>query len=132
MKGLDSEGSWSDFLAPGAKNNFMKLKDKILKCLEQDEQSRNSDIRLMQMVWYSFHREKIFKAEDGRASVALESFYELPREDAIKRHRAIIQNVEGKFLPTDKEVAKQRKIREEVWLEYVRGINRDNSNPANG
>jgi hypothetical protein len=103
------------------------LKDKILVCLQRDEESRNSDIRLTQTLWWTYHNSSIIKQEvDGEAVyfVKLRDLFTLPREDAIKRVRAIIQNVDHKFLPTKEEVRKQRKINEERWLTYVRNKGR--------
>lgn len=103
------------------------LKEKILWVLSEDEQSRNSDIRLTQMIWYRFHNDKIIKLDDGTAVVRLKDLFDLPREDNIKRVRAKIQNEENKFLPTSIEVRKQRKINERLWHDYM-----SPSNPARG
>ena len=48
---------------------------------------------------------------------------EMPREDSIKRTRAMIQNKEKKFLPTNWKIAKKRKIKENEWRDYIREIN---------
>jgi len=103
------------------------LKQKILWILSEDEQSRNSDIRLTQMIWYKFHNSKLVKLDDGTQAVRLRDLFDLPREDNIKRIRAKIQNEEGKFLPTSAEVRKQRKINEWKWRDQM-----SPSNPAMG
>jgi hypothetical protein len=103
------------------------LKQKILWILSEDEQSRNSDIRLTQMIWYKFYNSKIINLDDGTKAVRLRDLFDLPREDNIKRVRAKIQNEEGKFLPTSAEVRKQRKIKEWKWREQM-----SPSNPAMG
>lgn len=102
------------------------LKQKISYCLEKHPQTRNSDILLMRAVWYEFNNSKIFKHND-RPAVYLEDLMDLPTHDNIKRLRAVIQNVEHKFLPTDEAVRKQRKINESWWHEEM-----SPSNPSMG
>lgn len=104
----------------------MSLKEKILFCLEKHPQTRNSDILLTRAVWHEFNNSKIFQHE-GRPAVYLEDMMDLPREDNIKRLRAVIQNVEHKFLPTSEEVCRQRKIEEFWWHSEM-----SPSNPSRG
>ena len=111
---------------------MINLKEKVLYCLEKDKESRNSDIRLTQTIWWIYHKHKIFKGEDGDYSVKLKELFDLPREDNIKRVRAIIQNEENKFLPTRIEVVKKRKLNEERWRNYINENNLNNSNPSKG
>ena len=40
---------------------------------------------------------------------------DLPREDNVKRIRAVIQNKEHRLLPTSEEVLKQRGVNEKYW-----------------
>lgn len=87
--------------------------------LEADEQSRNSDIRLTQMVWYRYFPTMLFKDKDDKLCIQLAALHLLPREDNIKRIRAKIQNEDHKFLPTDQAVRVKRKISEEEWREYL-------------
>ena len=95
-----------------------ELKEKILVILEKFEKTRNDDVELMLMIWYNYHRKDLF--QDGTGwSVNLDKIRRLPREDHIKRIRAIIQNDEKLYLPTDPEVRKKRQISEEEWREYV-------------
>lgn len=98
-----------------------KIKDldkKVRYCLDKDEQSRNSDIRLTQVIWWTFYRDDL-KEVDGVFYVGLGKLFELPREDNIKRIRAKIQNEERLFLPTDPAVAKKRGWKEDEWREYL-------------
>lgn len=91
---------------------------KVRAVLASDEKSRNSDIRLTQMVWWKYYRGSLIE-RDGRVYVDVAKLFDLPREDNIKRIRAKIQNVEKKFLPTDPEVAKKRGWEIESWREYL-------------
>jgi len=93
----------------------MKLKEQVLDCLQNYPDTRNSDIKLTNSIWYKYYPDKIQKNDKGELTVKLLDLYNLPREDNVKRIRAIIQNNEGRFLPTDLEVIKQRRINEHKW-----------------
>jgi hypothetical protein len=93
----------------------MPLREQVLDCLLNFPDTRNSDIKLTNSIWYKYYPDKIQKNDNGELVVRLLDLYDLPREDNVKRIRATIQNDEGKFLPTDKEVIKQRRINEEKW-----------------
>lgn len=96
------------------------LKKQVLKVLEKYPKARDSDVRLMLILWQMFYPSRIHKTEPvNRPYVFLTDIMDLPREDNIKRVRAIIQNVENKFLPTSWAVAKQRKINEGTWRAYI-------------
>lgn len=102
------------------------LDKKVRAVLKEDEKSRNSDIRLTQMLWWKYYPHKLKKI-DGVICVALKDLFELPREDNIKRIRAKIQNEERRFLPTDPVIAKKRGWKKDEWREYlgknIAGIN---------
>lgn len=97
------------------------LKNRVLKILEKYPKTRDSDIKLTLTLWMVYYPSRIHKeTPESPAFVYLRDIIDLPREDNIKRVRAIIQNIDNKFLPTSLEVAKQRKINEEVWREYIK------------
>lgn len=99
----------------------MKIKDldkKVRYCLEIDEKSRNSDIRLTQVLWWTYYRDEL-KEIDTVYYVKLGSLFDLPREDNIKRIRAKIQNEEKLFLPTDPAIAKKRGWQEDEWRRHL-------------
>ena len=96
----------------------MTLKKQILYCLEQYPETTNDDIALTIKIWQHFppYNEdtnkdvKIIHSEKtGKDYIALEDLHYLQREDNIKRERAIIQNDEGLFLPTNPRVREFRK-----------------------
>lgn len=87
----------------------------MLKVLELVPHTRDSDIALMIEVWRRYYPKYVKKGSTGEEGVWLKDLYELPREDNIKRVRAQIQNDDKQFLPTTWEIAKQRKINENVW-----------------
>lgn len=94
------------------------LETQVLAVLAKDEASRNSDIRLTKVLWYTYHRSH-FKEIDGKWYVGVDSLNVLPREDNIKRVRAKIQNEKHLFLPTDPAVAEKRNWNMDAWREYL-------------
>lgn len=94
------------------------LEKQIRAVLALDEQSRNSDIRLTQLIWWKYYRSDI-EMVNGKPYVSMMSMFKLPREDNIKRIRAKIQNDQHQFLPTSAEVAKKRSWNIEEWRTYL-------------
>lgn len=95
-----------------------KLEKQIRHTLEVDVKSRNSDIRLTQVLWWNHYREYM-RNIDGKIYVNVADLFTLPREDNIKRIRAKIQNVQKEFLPTDPAIAKKRGWAEDEWRGYL-------------
>lgn len=91
------------------------LKQKVLATLAREPETRDCDVKLTISIWTNYYRELIKQGSDGNLGVYLKDILKLPREDSIKRYRAIIQNDELKFLPTTWEVARRRKLNEQVW-----------------
>lgn len=94
------------------------LDRQVRHTLEVDPKSRNSDIRLTQVLWWNHYRS-FMKMIDGKVYVNVAHLYDLPREDNIKRIRAKIQNVEKLYLPTDPAIAKKRGWQEDEWRGYL-------------
>lgn len=90
------------------------VKEMVEKCLRNIPETRNSDITLMIEIWRHYFPQRLQEVRDGRTGIALQDLYDLPREDNIKRIRATF-NHEGKYFPTDWEVAKARGIKEDEW-----------------
>ena len=95
------------------------LKEKVLTILEKYPETRNSDIKLTNAIWFEYYKEFLVALPNGEAGVSLLNIYELPHQDNIKRLRAHIQNKKKMFLPTSLEVAKQRKWLEEDWRSHL-------------
>lgn len=93
----------------------------VLETLRDYKKARDSDQWLTCQIWVTYFPNKIFRNNEDKMSVRLKDVLDLPKQDHIKRIRAIIQNVEGRYLPTSLEVAKQRKINEGVWNAYIKG-----------
>lgn len=99
----------------------MNLKEQVIKILTDHPTARNSDIWLTCKLWATYYPSKIHRElGNGPQFVYLKDIIDLPREDNIKRIRAIIQNQEGTLLPTSLEVAMKRNINEQVWREYIK------------
>lgn len=96
----------------------LTMEQKVRTVLAKDEGSRNDDIRLTQVVWYTYHRPLIHMV-NGEPYVSLQNMSKLPREDGIKRVRAHIQNDLHEFVPTDKKVAEKRGMNEVEWRNYL-------------
>jgi hypothetical protein len=96
-----------------------KLETMVRFVMEKYPDTRNSDIRLMGMLWLHYYPEKIKQSHQGRHYVAIEDLYELPREDNIKRVRAHIQNDLKQLVPTSAEVAKKRGWNINEWKNYL-------------
>jgi hypothetical protein len=112
-------------------SNIKKLKDQVEHILDTEPKSRNSDILLTQLIWKEYYPELIKPNKFGVEYIKLDSLYELPREDNIKRHRAKFQshkNKNPKYLPTDPVVAKKRGWEEEKWR-YALGYNPEMREP---
>jgi len=103
----------------------MQIKDQVEWCLENDPETRNSDVRLMNLLWIKFYSHYLIR--DGSAfMVKLTALYELPNQETVGRWRRKVQE-EGRFVPTRWEVAKARQFKEEEWRTLL-GYN----NPSRG
>ena len=96
------------------------IKAKVEYILEEFSETRNSDIELMIKIIKFYYPNYIYETHCGNKAVCLSALHDLPREDHIKRIRAKFNSV-GKYLPTEWEVAKARRINEEVWREAMKG-----------
>lgn len=88
----------------------MTLKDQVKSILEDYPETRNNDIALMIKVWQEHYPALYSDLEIGKVN----TLYFLPYQDNIKRYRATFQ-AKGQYLPTDREVIKQRRINEDKW-----------------
>lgn len=100
-------------------SEIKKLKNAIEDILERYPKARDSDQWLTLKIWQEYFPTRVITLPDGTIAIRFKDIMEMPREDNVKRIRAKIQNEEGKWLPTTWEVAKQRKILESVWRNYV-------------
>ena len=97
------------------KKELEKVKDIVLKILEEDDRARNDDKYLIWRVMRKF----------TNFYVPFEDFDKIPSYESVRRVRAYIQNVEHKFMPTNPEVMKKRRHNEEEWKKYFSPKNRE-------
>lgn len=100
-----------------------ELRAKIERVMTEFPQARNSDQWLTIKIWTLYHPMTIDWTDKANPKIALRDIMSMEREDNVKRIRAVIQNEEKRLLPTSWEVAKQRKINEGEWKEYIRNLN---------
>lgn len=96
------------------KNALKTLTDRVEFILLNYEKARNDDMYLTIALWKNFYPQIV-----NEDFVLLGQMWELPRESAITRLRANIQNTRGLYLPTDKTIRKKRRIMEEEWSNYL-------------
>ena len=106
------------------------LKTKVLAVLKESPLTRDDDVYLTLKLWIKYYPQKLDMTDPKNPTVTFNQIRTLPREEHIRRHRAIIQNEEKMYLPTSWKVAKQRKILEQEWKNYcVTNKIVDNYNP---
>lgn len=125
---------------------FSSMKQQVEYILEMDPKSRNSDMRLFsklleELTPYRIINSKIIMeklrakhlffdldVEQNLRRVQLlildslltePNLQEVPNFETIRRVRQKIQNEDERFLPTSEEVARKRRIREELIKEYI-------------
>jgi len=97
----------------------MTLKEEVTNVLTDYPDTRNNDALLAVYVWWK-RKPSSFKKIEDRWYVDITSVAnELPREDAIKRIRAHIQNDKKQFLPTDNSILAKRAKRASNWREEI-------------
>jgi len=97
--------------------NFIELRTTemlVRKLLRDDAACRNSD----KLLTFRVCRYLLGQSgkDDKTLVMSVEDLDKLPAFETIKRVRAVVQNVEKQFLPSDAEVRKRRKIREDDFL----------------
>jgi hypothetical protein len=80
-------------------------------------EARNSDIALTVLIWQRWYLGE--KERDDYGKVFLARLFDLPREDNVKRIRAVYQNTEHKYLPTDPSILIKRGIEEAYWFDAL-------------
>lgn len=98
---------------------MLNLKDQVEIILSDYPKTRDSDVTLVIELWKKFYSAHIKKASNGEFGVYLSSLYTLPTHESIKRIRALIQNDENRFLPTEFKIRKQRRILEDKWKQWL-------------
>ena len=100
-------------------NEIETLKDQIRTILAENPDARNSDKVLTIALWKKFYPDKVRFNPHGNRFVVLDDLFDLPHIPSIARIRAKIQNNQLLYVPTNWEVAKARRMQEEVWREAM-------------
>ena len=87
------------------------LKEQVETILRDCPDSRNSDKMLTWKLW-----ERYYGVMD---SISICDLMKLPSQSNIQRIRAVFQNKHQIYLPTDENIAKQRRINMELWRECM-------------
>ena len=90
-------------------------RQKVETILRDHENARNNDGSLYAHFLSKYCSHLIVTDANGEKAIALKNFRNLPPMENIRRSRQIIQNDNNLYLPTDPEVRKARKIKEENW-----------------
>jgi len=90
------------------------LYKKIIHCLIKYPETRNSDLELTRKIWGEYYGHYLDWINDTTV-IPLKNLNLVPTQDSIKRIRAMIQNDEKRFLPTDWRIAKKRGWEEIEW-----------------
>lgn len=89
----------------------LNLEQKVRFILARYPETRNSDIKLAIKLWEEFYNHCLH-LKDGKLSIQLKYLSKIPKQVSITRVRGKIQNKEGLYIPTNKEVIRQRHIKE--------------------
>ena len=93
---------------------FKNIKDLVEKILAQDERARNDDKWLTYRVF-----NEIARQHGTFVYIPFKLWEILPAFETVKRVRAKIQNEEGRYIPTDPEVLKKRRIRSKAIRDWA-------------
>ncbi len=91
-----------------------KAKELILQLLREEERCRNDDLFLIFRVW----QKQGYTLQIDEVGIVCSKKVIPYSPETIRRNRAHIQNVQGKYLPTDPNVMIERKIKEDSLKKY--------------
>lgn len=95
----------------------MKLRDKIELALRDHPETREDDRVLTIHIWKKYHGHHIQQAKSGRDVMYVDSIFDLPTQESIKRERARF-NENGKYLPSNETVLKRRRLDKKWKLDH--------------
>lgn len=94
--------------------------NQVLAVLSADQESRNSDSRLICTLWKSYNPDQVANFGQGDTVKLEDIIYKLPKFSSVERARRVIQNDLALYPPTDPKIAKKRRIKEEHYREALR------------
>jgi hypothetical protein len=96
-----------------AQKEFKAAKEIVHECLTEDARCRNDDLFLILKVWQ--------KKQQINCFVPYDKLSEMIKPETITRVRRKIQNDDGELLPTDPEVLRRRKIKQQQVHDWAVG-----------
>jgi len=96
-------------------SDIKTLKQQIEYVLENQPETRNSDKLLTISIWRIFHKDLLCHVDRVGETVPIYNILDLPSESSVTRIRAMVQNRDKRFLPTDIDIAIERGWRESDW-----------------
>jgi len=109
----------------GNMKNIPSIYYTVLNLLAENERCRNEDQYLVCKVWLQLHPSR-FQTMDmnGRTGTVVVDLHSIANDfesfESIRRTRQKLQNDLGLYPPTSWNVARGRRIKEEVWRENCR------------
>lgn len=94
--------------------------NQVLAVLAWDPESRNSDSRLICVLWKAYTPHLVAKIDNSDGVKLEDIIYKLPKFSSVERARRVIQNDLALYPPTDHKIAKKRRIKEEHYREAMR------------
>jgi len=100
------------------------LRGQVIFILAESEDTRNSDEVLTVKLIEKFYPAVIQKSASGELCIPVKFLGSrtIPSHSDISRLRRLVQNTKRLFLPTDPEVRDKRRISEQAWIEYIKGV----------
>ena len=92
-----------------------KVQKRVYEILHDQENARNSDKSLLAVYIWRYCKKLLTGLGTDDPKLPLKNFDKLPSIKSIMRARRMVQNEKGEFLPTSKQVRKQRRIKEEEY-----------------
>ncbi len=102
------------------KNSLETVEGNVRKILEKYPETRNNDLLLILCyLRYVVHLKCYGSEKPHRLWIQDKDVNSIKSLDGIKRVRQKIQNEYHKFMPTDPEIRKRRKISEDIFKKYA-------------
>ena len=83
----------------------------VITLFKADERCRNDDLWLIFKYWSDIQKVPVY--------IPFDKMKDMAKPETIRRIRALIQNVEGTFLPTDEAIRNKRRISSIKWREWL-------------
>ncbi len=98
-------------------SHLTQLKAQVEGILKDHPKTRDNDRYLFSVYCYLYHKD-LLKFIEGEWIMPLKNFVKTANPYNVTRMRQKIQE-ENNYLPTTWEVAKKRKINQEIWETYI-------------